>query len=68
MVSRDGINGVSTRYSSFVPSLAQRKKHIYISALLDRCRKIRRRSGTSHSFPNLRFAQLLCGAQELSEQ
>jgi hypothetical protein len=68
MVSRDGIDGVSTSYSSSVPSLIQRKKLIDINKLSDHRRKNRRRSGNSHSFQNLRFAQFLCGAQELSEQ
>jgi hypothetical protein len=68
MVSRDGINGVSTSYSSFVPSLPHRKKRIYFSILPDRWGENNHAAETGSRFRNLRFAQFLCAAQELGKQ
>jgi hypothetical protein len=44
VVSRDGFNGVSTSYSSFVPSLLHRKNLRFINQLSVRC------DGTSRPF------------------
>jgi hypothetical protein len=68
MVSRDGINGVSTSYSNFVPSLQHRQKRIFFNALPDGWRENNRAAGTGSRFRNLRFAQFLCVAQELGKQ
>ena len=59
----DGINGVSTSYSSFVPSrFVMKRRDIIDSYFNDRMSPpVARRTR------NLRFAQSLCGAQNLSE-
>jgi hypothetical protein len=58
----DGINGVGTSYSSFVPSYRSAKKLCFLNAWRfgGAASEVRTR------IQNLRFAHFLCAAQEMS--
>jgi hypothetical protein len=60
--SMDGINGVGTNYSSFVPSCCSAKSVYLINTWSFRTTVL----AAPVRIQNLRFAQFLCDAQELS--
>jgi hypothetical protein len=59
----DGINGVRTSYSSFVPSRCDAKNADAIISY--RCKRMCRQMAMRTQ--NLRFAHLLCAAQQMSK-
>jgi hypothetical protein len=60
----DGINGVSSSYSSFVPSRNSAKSR----SITNNCLYCRQTAHSGIRCQNLRFAQLVCAAQKLSGQ
>jgi hypothetical protein len=64
MVSADGIDGVGTSYSSFMPSYRDAK----ISCIIMGYNAIRPACGDLGSHPKFAIAQSLCDAQKLSSR
>jgi hypothetical protein len=62
LASRDGVGGVRTSYSSFVPS----RRIAKIEANLMGCGALLEIFAARIRIQNLRFAHFLCGAQEMS--
>jgi hypothetical protein len=62
LASSDGVGGVSTSYSSFVPSRDSAKN----DAIADDYDTLPEILAERIRIQNLRFAHFLCGAQEMS--
>jgi hypothetical protein len=62
MISSDGVGGVTQSYSSFVPSPEIHK----MTAISIRCVTMPEFLAQRIRIQNLRFAYLLCAAQEMS--